>query len=193
MESHSTEQRYVRGDGQMIWGKTTLSTVRSPGQGPDRLFAVLEDVSEAHRLVQALSYQATHDKLTGLINRHEIERRLQQADRTLTASSGALVPKATTVRPITSGATPAAAASRAAPSTSSEAPPTSSPSPSTNSRMLCHSMARPSLPQQARSDTAAAAAMAAGSRGKWRIRLVRYTPTARVAHVAPKATRKSPV
>ena len=41
---------------------------------------------------------------------------------TLTASSGALVPYATTVRPMTSGDTPAAPASRTAPRTSASAP-----------------------------------------------------------------------
>lgn len=34
------------------------------------------DVTQAHQLSQQLSYQATHDALTGLINRSEFERRL---------------------------------------------------------------------------------------------------------------------
>ena len=51
---------------------------------------------------------------------------------TLTAISGALVPKATTVRPITSGEIPNRAARRAAPRTSNTAPAASSTSPRTN-------------------------------------------------------------
>jgi diguanylate cyclase (GGDEF)-like protein/PAS domain S-box-containing protein len=37
---------------------------------------VFHDVSEERRLQRALSYQATHDSLTGLINRREFEQRL---------------------------------------------------------------------------------------------------------------------
>ena len=37
---------------------------------------VFKDVSEARKLSQQVSYQATHDPLTGLINRTEFERRL---------------------------------------------------------------------------------------------------------------------
>lgn len=37
---------------------------------------VFHDVTREHRLTQKLSYQATHDALTGLVNRHEFERRL---------------------------------------------------------------------------------------------------------------------
>ena len=36
------------------------------------------DITESHRLAQQMSYQATHDGLTGLVNRHEFERRLQR-------------------------------------------------------------------------------------------------------------------
>ena len=54
---------------------------------------------------------------------------------TLTTSSGALVPKATTVSPITSGVRPRRSARLAAPRTSALAPPVSSAIPtSTNAR-----------------------------------------------------------
>jgi diguanylate cyclase (GGDEF)-like protein/PAS domain S-box-containing protein len=39
---------------------------------------VFSDVTEARRLSQAISYQASHDALTGLVNRAEFERRLRQ-------------------------------------------------------------------------------------------------------------------
>lgn len=39
---------------------------------------VFKDVSEARKLSQQVSYQATHDALTGLINRTELERRLNR-------------------------------------------------------------------------------------------------------------------
>jgi diguanylate cyclase (GGDEF)-like protein/PAS domain S-box-containing protein len=40
---------------------------------------VLHDVSELRGLARQMSYQATHDALTGLVNRREFERRLDEA------------------------------------------------------------------------------------------------------------------
>jgi len=39
----------------------------------------LHDVTEIRGLTRQISYQATHDALTGLVNRAEFERRLQDA------------------------------------------------------------------------------------------------------------------
>ena len=55
------------------------------------------------------------------------------AARTLTASSGEPVPKATTVSPTTKGDMPTEAASLEAPRTSKSAPPTNKMTPITNS------------------------------------------------------------
>jgi diguanylate cyclase (GGDEF)-like protein/PAS domain S-box-containing protein len=41
--------------------------------------AVLHDVTELRGLARQMSYQATHDALTGLVNRREFERRLEEA------------------------------------------------------------------------------------------------------------------
>ena len=40
---------------------------------------MLHDVTEVRGLARQMSYQATHDALTGLLNRHDFERRLQDA------------------------------------------------------------------------------------------------------------------
>jgi diguanylate cyclase (GGDEF)-like protein/PAS domain S-box-containing protein len=40
---------------------------------------LLHDVTEMRGLARQMSYQATHDALTGLVNRREFERRLQEA------------------------------------------------------------------------------------------------------------------
>ena len=40
---------------------------------------VFRDVTEAHEMAKRLSYQATHDALTGLVNRREFERRVTTA------------------------------------------------------------------------------------------------------------------
>jgi diguanylate cyclase (GGDEF)-like protein/PAS domain S-box-containing protein len=39
---------------------------------------ICRDVTEIHRITRQLSYQASHDSMTGLINRREFERRLQR-------------------------------------------------------------------------------------------------------------------
>src|SRR5215831_3966919 len=49
---------------------------------------VMRDVSEIRGLARQMSYQATHDALTGLINRHEFERRLEEALAGAHAGSG---------------------------------------------------------------------------------------------------------
>ncbi|MEH1808301.1 diguanylate cyclase, partial [Nostoc sp.] len=40
---------------------------------------VFHDVTQNHKLSRQLSWQATHDALTGLVNRQEFERRVEQA------------------------------------------------------------------------------------------------------------------
>jgi len=55
----------------------------SPIRGPDRALAgiviIFHDVSEMRGLAREMSYQASHDALTGLVNRAEFERRLEVA------------------------------------------------------------------------------------------------------------------
>ena len=55
----------------------------SPIRGPDREIAgcvvIFHDVSEMRGLAREMSYQASHDALTGLVNRAEFQRRLDQA------------------------------------------------------------------------------------------------------------------
>ena len=40
---------------------------------------MLHDTSELRGLTRQMTYQASHDALTGLVNRREFERRLQEA------------------------------------------------------------------------------------------------------------------
>lgn len=55
----------------------------SPIRGPDGELAgcvtIFHDVTEMRGLAREMSYQASHDALTGLVNRAEFERRLQSA------------------------------------------------------------------------------------------------------------------
>jgi diguanylate cyclase (GGDEF)-like protein/PAS domain S-box-containing protein len=57
----------------------TASPIRGPGNSISGSVVVFHDVSEIRGLTRKMSYQATHDPLTGLINRREFERRLDDA------------------------------------------------------------------------------------------------------------------
>ena len=57
----------------------TASPIRGPGNAISGTVVVFHDVSEIRGLTRQMSYQATHDPLTGLINRREFERRLQES------------------------------------------------------------------------------------------------------------------
>jgi diguanylate cyclase (GGDEF)-like protein/PAS domain S-box-containing protein len=57
----------------------TASPIRGPGNNIAGTVVVFHDVSELRGLTRKMSYQATHDPLTGLINRREFERRLDEA------------------------------------------------------------------------------------------------------------------
>ncbi|NUO75361.1 MAG: EAL domain-containing protein [Lysobacter sp.] len=82
--STPVERRVRRADGSEFWGRVTPSTVQIDS-GDGRIFLIVEDVSEARDLTQILTFQASHDGLTGLINRREIEQRL---DGLLTQAHG---------------------------------------------------------------------------------------------------------
>ncbi len=56
----------------------SAAPIRGPDGGVLGAVLVFSDVTLARQLTQAMSYQATHDGLTGLINRQEFERRLQR-------------------------------------------------------------------------------------------------------------------
>jgi len=57
----------------------TASPIRGPGNSISGTVVVFHDVSEIRGLTKQMSYHATHDALTGLVNRREFERRLQDA------------------------------------------------------------------------------------------------------------------
>ena len=57
----------------------TASPIKGPGNSLSGTVVVIHDVSEIRGLTRQMSYQAAHDALTGLINRREFERRLEEA------------------------------------------------------------------------------------------------------------------
>lgn len=63
--------------GTRFWVKETARAVTDVDQQTSILI-VCQDITEAHQLSQQLSYDASHDALTGLVNRREFEHRLQR-------------------------------------------------------------------------------------------------------------------
>ncbi len=57
----------------------SVSPLRLDGGDVAGVVMVLHDISELRGLTRQMTYQASHDALTGLVNRREFERRLQEA------------------------------------------------------------------------------------------------------------------
>ncbi len=63
---------------EVLWVNVMARAIENSEQDFD-ILVVCEDITEARNLSDQLMHQATHDKLTGLINRHEFEIRLERA------------------------------------------------------------------------------------------------------------------
>ncbi len=70
---------FIRRDGNEIYIQSTASPIRDGLGAVTGGVLVFHDVSESRELNRRLSYQASHDVLTGLVNRHEFESRLERA------------------------------------------------------------------------------------------------------------------
>ena len=69
----------ARATGTELGVEATASPIRGTGGALEGVAVMLHDVSELRGLTQQMTYQASHDALTGLVNRREFERRLGEA------------------------------------------------------------------------------------------------------------------
>ena len=69
----------VRPDGGEVEISASAAPIRDRSDAVLGAVMVFHDVGQTRMLARQLSYQAAHDALTGLYNRHEFEQRLQQA------------------------------------------------------------------------------------------------------------------
>jgi diguanylate cyclase (GGDEF)-like protein/PAS domain S-box-containing protein len=67
----------------------TASPIRAPDGGIAGCVIIFHDVTEMRGLARQMSYQASHDALTGLVNRTEFERRLEAALKSARGGNGA--------------------------------------------------------------------------------------------------------
>jgi len=69
----------IRRDGNELYVESTASPIRNDRGEVSGGALVFHDVSESRELNRRLSYHASHDVLTGLVNRREFENRLDRA------------------------------------------------------------------------------------------------------------------
>ncbi|MDX2411490.1 MAG: EAL domain-containing protein [Woeseiaceae bacterium] len=69
----------IRRDGNELYIESTASPIRDGKANVTGGVLVFHDVSESRELNRRLSYHASHDILTGLVNRREFENRLERA------------------------------------------------------------------------------------------------------------------
>jgi diguanylate cyclase (GGDEF)-like protein/PAS domain S-box-containing protein len=69
----------IRRDGNELYIESTAAPIRDPVGGVSGGVLVFHDVSESRELNRRLSYAASHDILTELVNRREFEGRLERA------------------------------------------------------------------------------------------------------------------
>ncbi|PPC90644.1 MAG: two-component system response regulator [Methylobacter sp.] len=65
-------------NGEIYWAQESIAPMIDSEGNITNYVVILEDVTESLLHKEELSYQATHDALTHLINRHEFDRRLER-------------------------------------------------------------------------------------------------------------------
>ena len=75
----------IRGDGQETHVQTSAAPIRDGDGLVMGAVLVFQNVSESHDLSRQLSYQASHDLLTGLVNRNQFEQLVDRALRSARA------------------------------------------------------------------------------------------------------------
>jgi diguanylate cyclase (GGDEF)-like protein/PAS domain S-box-containing protein len=78
----------IRRDGNELYIESTAAPIRDGAGEVTGGVLVFHDVSESRELNRRLSYQASHDILTGLVNRREFENRLERALKSARAGEG---------------------------------------------------------------------------------------------------------
>ena len=73
------ERRYIRKDGSEVWVLRSSSLMRDEAGRPAYLIVQFQDIMARREAEERLRYNATHDDLTGLLNRSAFEQKLEEA------------------------------------------------------------------------------------------------------------------
>ncbi|MBB3035162.1 putative bifunctional diguanylate cyclase/phosphodiesterase [Alteriqipengyuania lutimaris] len=76
--SYAFDADLVAGDGTMKRVRSAGEYIGSDGERPARLVGVIQDISDSYRNELALRHAASHDSLTGMLNRAAFDRALKQ-------------------------------------------------------------------------------------------------------------------
>ena len=77
---HKHELRMVCSDARVIWARVTARLIENENENQqDNFLLVCEDVTETRLLSEKIAYQASHDALTGLVNRSQFDTYIQTA------------------------------------------------------------------------------------------------------------------
>jgi diguanylate cyclase (GGDEF)-like protein/PAS domain S-box-containing protein len=72
------EVNFKRKNGETYWAFESVSLMKDKNGKITHYLSTHRDISQEHELNEKLSYQATHDALTGLYNRIEFEKRIEK-------------------------------------------------------------------------------------------------------------------
>jgi diguanylate cyclase (GGDEF)-like protein/PAS domain S-box-containing protein len=75
----TTEKRYLRKDGSIVWGTLSATAPLADDGLPHSFIGIIEDITERKELEEQLRHLAFHDSLTGLANRALFGDRLEHA------------------------------------------------------------------------------------------------------------------
>ena len=78
-EAQEHERRWLKPDGSVVWVQHSTGLLRDERGMPLFFVSHLQDTTEAHQAKAELTHQAYHDALTGVINRHQLEGRIESA------------------------------------------------------------------------------------------------------------------
>ena len=67
-----------RKNGELYWARQNIAPIFDKSNVITHFVAIQEDITESRRIHELNAYHATHDMLTGLVNRYEFERRLKR-------------------------------------------------------------------------------------------------------------------
>ncbi len=78
-DSYRLEKRFLRKDGQVVWGQVAAALHRGADGVPKYSISMVENVTQRKLAEEQIAYLAYHDKLTGLANRPRFQDVLEAA------------------------------------------------------------------------------------------------------------------